>query len=107
MKLILTLLAAGAILGPATYAQSRATIRHREANQQARVAQGVRSGELTPRETARIERQEARLNRELRRDTRDGGGLSGPERRKITRQQNRLSREIRTQKHDAQRVPRP
>jgi hypothetical protein len=74
----------------------------REVNQQARIAQGVRSGELTAAETARLEAREAILNREIRRDRVDGGGLSTHERAKIERQQDRLSRSIYRQKHDAQ-----
>jgi hypothetical protein len=66
----------------------------------------VGTGQLTPRETIRLERQEARLNREIRRDRHDGGGLGLRERHKINRQQNRLSREIYRQKHDRQRTPR-
>ena len=77
-------------------------IRKREKRQQERIAQGVKSGELTPKETAKIERKEARLNREIKRDRADGGGLSPRERAKITRQQNRTSREIYREKHDNQ-----
>ena len=77
-------------------------IRKREKRQQERIAQGVKSGELTPKETAKIERKEAKLNREIKRDRADGGGLSPQERAKITRQQNRTSREIYREKHDNQ-----
>ena len=75
---------------------------NREVNQQERIAQGVASGALTPRETARLEGREARLNREIRRDRWTGGGLSWAERARIERQQNRLSRSIWREKHDAQ-----
>jgi hypothetical protein len=81
-------------------------IKARQVRQQQRVGQGIRSGQLTPREATRLERQETRLNREIRRDRIDGGGMSAQERRKINRQQNRLSRRIYTQKHDAQQFPR-
>jgi hypothetical protein len=77
-------------------------IRKREKRQQERIAQGVKSGELTPKETAKIERKEAKLHREIKRDRADGGGLSPQERAKITRQQNRASREIYREKHDNQ-----
>jgi hypothetical protein len=36
-------------------------INHRQAHQQARISQGVRSGELTYREARRLESQEARV----------------------------------------------
>lgn len=85
-------------------AQAR-NIAKRQQRQQGRIAQGVNSGELTARETARLERQEGRLNKEIARDHVDGGGLSQAERRKITRQQNRESRRIYRQKHDGQGQP--
>ena len=89
------------LFGSAASSESR--IRERQENQQRRIAQGVASGELTPRETARLERQEGRLNgeiRDLRED--DGGTLTPKDRRTVNRQQNRISRRIYTQKHDGQ-----
>jgi hypothetical protein len=86
----------------AAVAAAEGRIEQREENQQRRIAQGVRSGQLTPRETARLERRESRLNGEvhhLRKD--DGGKLTSRERRIVNRQQNRLSRHIDRQKHDA------
>ena len=81
------------------------TIRQRQKNQQKRIAKGVESGQLTPKETAKIERQESQLNREIRHDRKDGGGLSPRERAKIQRQQNKESREIYREKHDGDKVP--
>ncbi len=89
----------GAALAAAGYGQN---IHRRQVRQQERIAQGIKSGSLTAGETARLERREARLNREIRRDRRDGGGLTPAERARITRQQNRLSRQIYREKHDAQ-----
>lgn len=77
----------------------------RQANQQARIAEGVRSGQLTPRETARLERKEARIRREIRRDrAANGGTLTPAQKARINRQENRVSRQIRREKHDAQRL---
>lgn len=70
--------------------------------QQARINQGMASGQLTGPEAARLQRQENRLRREIARDRVDGGGLSAAERAKLDRQQNRLSRRIAVQKHDGQ-----
>ena len=79
------------------------TIHQRKVNQQKRIAQGVRSGQLTPKETARVERREAHLNRETRRmRAANGGTLTPAEKARVTHQQNRLSRDIYRQKHDAQ-----
>jgi hypothetical protein len=74
----------------------------RAAAQQARISEGVASGELTGREAARLERREQHLRREIRRDRLDGGGLSGRERRHLQREENRISRGIYRQKHDGQ-----
>lgn len=74
----------------------------RSASLQSRINQGAASGQLTGPEAARLQHQENRLNRELARDRRDGGGLSMHERAKIQRQENRLSRHVAVQKHDAQ-----
>ena len=79
-------------------------IQKRKENQQDRIAQGVKSGELTAGETANLERKEARLNREIRRDrAQNGGTLTPKERRKINRQQNRLSRQIYRDKHNGRK----
>lgn len=84
-------------------ASAELRIRQRKERQQARIAQGVASGELTPRETARLERREGALNREERRmRASDGGKLTRADRRKIERQQDRLSRGIYREKHDSQ-----
>ena len=78
-------------------------IHDRKENQQDRIAQGVKSGSLTPGETARIEGKEAALNHEIRADRRaNGGNLTNKEKAQINRQQNRLSRDIHRQKHDGQ-----
>jgi len=78
-------------------------IRKRQENQQDRIAQGVASGELTAAETARLEAREARLNRKIRKDRRDGNGLTARERHKINRRQNQISKDIARQKRDPQK----
>ena len=99
----LSILAVACALLLAASEASAGPIRNRKVNQQARIAQGVRSGQLTAGETARLERQERSLNQEER-DMRslDGGKLTGQDRRAINQQQNQLSRRIYRQKHDAQ-----
>jgi hypothetical protein len=87
------------VLLPST-ARADGRIHKRQERQQQRIGQGVGSGQLTAGETARLERREARLNREVRHDRADGGGLSPHERAKIDRQQDRLSRQIYRDKHN-------
>lgn len=58
-------------------------------------------GQLSPRETARLETREARVNHEIRRDRRmHDGHLTARERRQVTRQQNRMSKSIYRDKHN-------
>jgi hypothetical protein len=97
--------AVAALAGLLTASMARAEepIGGRKVRQQDRIAQGIRSGQLTPRETAGLERKEGALNREEHNmRTLDGGRLTQQDRRVIDRQQNRLSRGIYSQKHDAQ-----
>ena len=78
-----------------------AEVDRREERQQDRIAQGVRSGELTPRETARLERKEARIDRQIKTErAANGGKLTPAERRQVNREQNRTSRQIYRAKHN-------
>ncbi|MGH9404982.1 MAG: YXWGXW repeat-containing protein [Terriglobia bacterium] len=79
----------------------------RRARQQQRIAQGVRSGQMSPGEAARSERREQNLNRRTAADRRaNGGRLTPQERRNINRRQNGASRQIDREKHNAQTGPR-
>ncbi len=81
-----------------------AEVDRREARQQQRIAEGVENGSLTPRETAKLERREARIHNEIQRDrAANGGHLTPAERAKINRQQNRTSRAIYRMKHNEKR----
>lgn len=80
-----------------------AEVDRREVRQQERIGEGVESGQLTPRETARLEKQEGRIQNEIKADrAANGGKLTAAERQSINRQQNRMSRHIYAQKHDPQ-----
>jgi hypothetical protein len=73
----------------------------REHMQQKRIAQGITSGQLTPRETVKLESREAKLNYEVRDFREDNDGTLTPrERAEVNRQQNRLSNEIYRAKHN-------
>ena len=76
-------------------------IHGRKVEQQKRIANGVASGNLSPRETARLENKEAKINKETRYDRKvNGGNLTNNEKKQINRQQNRVSKDIYKQKHD-------
>jgi hypothetical protein len=91
------------LLTGAAFAQvTGQTIQERKADQQGRIAQGVRSGELTHGETRNLERREASVNREehaMRRA--DGGHLTAQDKAALTRRQNNISRSINRDKHNA------
>jgi hypothetical protein len=76
----------------------------RAKNQQDRIAQGVKSGQLTAGETAHLESNEAKINKEVHNDrAANGGKLTPQERRQVNRQQNRESRQIYRDKHNGRR----
>jgi hypothetical protein len=73
----------------------------RAENQQDRIAQGVKSGQLTPGETANLERKEGAVNREVARDrAANGGKLTPAEKAKVNHQDNKMSRQIYRDKHN-------
>jgi hypothetical protein len=76
-------------------------IHDRKENQQDRIGQGVKSGQLTAGETAHIEKQENAVNKEIRAERQfNGGKLTNGEKRQVNRQQNRMSHEIYRDKHN-------
>lgn len=87
--------------------RQRHNINAREARQQRRIYQGVRSGSLNRRETYRLERQQVNLRRTEARYRRSGSGLSWRERQNLQRRENRTSRSIYRQKHDRQHYTYP
>ena len=81
----------------------KSEVGQRQRMQQERIGQGIKSGQLTPAEAARMENQEKHVNREVARDrAANGGTLTPGERAKVNHQQNKVSRHIYRQKHDAQ-----
>ncbi len=102
MKRVLTgSLALGLALTAAAPGGDAATSDERQERQQDRIEQGIKSGELTKREAARLERQEAKIAAEEK-AFRSDGKLSVRERAKLQRDLNKTSRHIYRQKHDAQ-----
>jgi capsular polysaccharide biosynthesis protein len=101
----------GATLAIATlgaFAQTPTTPRadQREANQQGRIAQGAASGELTARETNRLEKEQARVNT-VEANAKADGKVTHRERAHLHRLQNRTSKDIYRQKHDGQVAAKP
>ena len=106
-------LAAAFVLSPiAVYAQAtsapapetKPTINQRKENQQDRIAQGVKSGQLTAGETSHLEHQEAGINKEERgMRAQDNGHLTKQDRSTLRSQQNQESRRIYRDKHNARK----
>ncbi len=102
-RIIISILSGALLTGAATMSFADETIKDRKQNQQKRIAQGVKSGQLTPKETARVEHNEAKINQEVRQDRKaNGGNLTNKEKAQVNRQQNKVSKEIYNQKHDGQ-----
>ena len=80
----------------------RRSINQRQGRQQTRLKQGVRNGELTRRETIRLEQQQAAIATREAFARRSGGEFTAEERARIQRQQNQASQNIYQQKHDGQ-----
>ncbi len=76
-------------------------IAQRKENQQDRIAQGVKSGSLTPHETSKLENKESKINKEVRSDRKaNGGNLTNNEKKQINQQQNKVSKDIYRDKHN-------
>ena len=73
----------------------------RQAAQQQRIDQGVKSGQLTAREAARLEKGQARIQRMEERAKADGT-VTKQERKRIQHAQDVESRKIAREKHDRQ-----
>jgi hypothetical protein len=85
------------------YAQTATpNIDKRQANQEKRIEQGVKSGELTKKEAARLEKREAKLQADKQKAQADGV-VTKQERAKLQHEANRDSNAIYRQKHDAQK----
>jgi len=82
-------------------AQTAASETQRDVNQQQRIENGLKSGQLTTSEAAKLEGEEAHVNRAEAQALKDGK-LTRAEKARITRLQNKASKDIYAQKHDAQ-----
>ena len=101
---VVKLAGAAALVVGLTSAAWGQEIQERKENQQDRIAQGVKSGQLTAGETANLEHKEAALNHEIHNDRQaNGGTLTPQERRQVNRQQNHLSNQIYRDKHNRRR----
>lgn len=97
-KIFLAMLVGTLILGTVSMALAGPFTR-REARQQARIDQGVNSGQITQWEYRLLEREQGRIEAQRQRAWSDGKMTPG-EAHRLTREQNQASRHIWRAKHN-------
>lgn len=93
-----------AALPAAAFAQatpSTPNIDKRQAEQQKRIDQGVKSGQLTDREAARLNKGQAKVRR-MEDKAKADGVVTAQERKRIEHEQNKQGKRIAREKHNAQ-----
>lgn len=86
-------------LATSAFAQSTAQETQRNAHQQQRIEDGLKSGQLTVKEAAKLEREEANISRAESKALKDGK-LSDAEKDRIAAMQDRTSHDIHAEKSD-------
>ena len=87
-----------AALSPAAFAQTVGTEVQRDINQESRIEQGLKSGQLSTGEAAKLEHGESRIDR-MEKNAMKDGNLSPQEADRIQRTQNAESNRINQLKH--------
>jgi hypothetical protein len=90
----------------ATSTPSTPNVDQREAKQQARIAQGAATGQLTAKETNRVEKEQAAINT-AEANAKADGTVTKHERKHLHHMQDAASKDIHAQKHDAQVAAKP
>ena len=76
-------------------------VNRRQERQQKRIANGVASGKLSPKETSHLEKREANLQKTEQKDmAKNNGHLTKAEQRNLNRRQNHISKSIYKDKHN-------
>lgn len=96
-----SLLLAALLLTGSAFAASPAEPVQRDVNQQQRIEQGLKSGQLNTREAARLEGEETHVEKMEANALKDGH-MSKQEKVRINRAENRVSGDISREKHDGQ-----
>lgn len=101
MKKIALIALVGVLAGGSVLAAETPVVDKREANQEKRIEQGVKSGELTNREAARLEHAGDKLEANEAKAKADGV-VTKKESARLRAEARRNSKRIAKQKHDAQ-----
>ncbi|MFC3107116.1 hypothetical protein ACFQAT_20940 [Undibacterium arcticum] len=88
-------------LAAPVFAQSTATEVKRDVNQQQRIENGLKSGQLNTREAAKLEHEETRVDRAQANALKDGK-FSVTEKARIEQMQNKVSNDIHADRTNAQ-----
>jgi len=104
MRNRLTAIAAGlaaVVVATAAGAQNAADTVQRDVNQQNRIEQGLKSGELTTKEAGKLEREESHIDK-MESNALKNGKMTDAEKQRIERAENKASRDIARDKSNAQ-----
>ena len=78
---------------------------NREANQDQRISNGLRDGQMTAGEASRAEKSQSAIDQQVHNDRMaNDGRLTGQERQQINREQNAASRQIYNEKHNGNTI---
>jgi hypothetical protein len=102
ITLIAALLTAAAL--PVAAQTDTPRVDQRQTNQEARIQQGVQSGELTPKETAKLEKGQAKVQA-MEDKAKADGTVTAKERAKLAKAQNKQSKKIYKKKHNEKETP--
>jgi hypothetical protein len=92
---------AACVLAAGASAQNAADVVQRDVNQQNRIEQGLKSGQLTTKEAGKLEREEGRVDRMEANALKDGK-MTAAEKQRIERAENKVSKDLYQDKHNAQ-----
>jgi hypothetical protein len=85
----------------ATTHYGNSEVGQRQANQQQRIAQGVRNGTMTAGQAAHVEGKEQQINQQVHSDRQaNGGKLTPSEHQQVNKEQNAASKQISRDKHE-------
>jgi hypothetical protein len=104
MRIRLDAIAAGfavCAIASAAHAQNTADVVQRDVNQQNRIEQGLKSGQLTTKEAGKLEREESHIDKMESNALKDGK-MTDAEKQRIERAENKASRDIARDKGNAQ-----
>jgi len=86
----------------------RAEVNGRLKNQDERIKDGVKDGQLSKEEAAKLHKEDRNIRKEERRmAAKDGGHITKAEKAKLNRQENRVSGRIHEERHDGDKGQAP